>query len=72
MQSNAPVQSSMVAVVTTDEVDQFIKGQKVKHTSYKDTSDMKKFKDFCENIGESRIIDGIPAPELNSLSCAFH
>ena len=32
---------------------------------------MKKFKDFCENIGESRDIDDIPAPELNSLLCAF-
>ena len=71
MESNAPAQSSKVAVVTTDEVDQFIKGQKAKHTSYKDTSDMKKFKDFCENIGESRDIDDIPAPELNSLLCAF-
>ena len=32
---------------------------------------MKKFKDFCENISESRDIDDIPAPKLNSVLCAF-
>ena len=67
MESNALVQNSKVAVLTTDEVEQFIKGQKAKHTSYKDTCDMKKLKDFCENISESRNIDDIPAPELNCL-----
>ena len=38
---------------------------------YKNTSDLKKFKDFCENLGESRGIDNIPAPELNSVLCAL-
>ena len=71
MESNASVQSRKVAVIITDEVDRLIKRQKAKHTSYKDTSDMRKCKDFCENLDESRDIDNIPAPELNSILCAF-
>ena len=49
------------------EIERFLQEQKSKNTQYKTKSDLNTRKKFCESLRESRVIEDIPANELDLL-----
>ena len=58
-------------MLSLDDLDDFVNGQKAKSTKSKDKSDARLFYSFCSSFGESRPIHEIPAEILNQLLCNF-
>ena len=53
------------------EIEKFLQEQKSKNTQYKTKSDLNAWKKFCESLKESRVIETIPANELDLLLSKF-
>ena len=57
--------------MANEEIDKFIREQRSQQTVYKDHTETKRLKKFCESVGENRELENIPPVELNKILCSF-
>ena len=55
----------------TDDIDDFINKQQAKNTVYGNNYAISTFNRYCRSILEIRLMENIPAPELNVVLCKF-
>ena len=58
-------------LMSENEIDNYISGQKAVNTKKKDATDLNTFTRFCRSINESRNIEGIPENELDNILSQF-
>ena len=58
--------------VTLEDTDKFLMDNRNKNTTYKTNSDLRMFYDWCRSNGELRLIEDVPAEELDTLLSRFY
>ncbi|VDI49717.1 Hypothetical predicted protein [Mytilus galloprovincialis] len=58
--------------VTLEDTDTFLQNNKNKNTTYKTNSDLKMFYDWCRSNGNLRLVEDVPAEELDVLLSRFY
>ncbi|XP_071139212.1 uncharacterized protein KIAA1958-like [Mytilus edulis] len=58
--------------VTLEDTDKFLQNNKNKNTTYKTNSDLKMFYDWCRSNGNLRLVEDVPAEELDVLLSRFY